>query len=255
MIDRYQAAFLAEEYRTSVGIDNHSSIDVFEVARKIPHLTIVLYPLGENISGMCVMGEKFSVIAVNSKQTRGRQRFTLAHELYHLRYDKEKRTSICPTDISEYDDTERMADAFASYLLLPYHALRKEYSERGLSSENHSYSEGDLITAALEIEYKYGVSRKALTSRLFEDGIITRGEKERLCQNVKIGARQYGFSTALYEPCVGDGARRVEGEYIDLIAELLSVDILSEGRAKELLADGFRQDIEIVSLGDGEIVD
>ena len=51
-----------------------SPIDIFSIAKVIPDLTIVFYPLGSNISGMCIKGRKTNLIAINSGMSVGRQR-------------------------------------------------------------------------------------------------------------------------------------------------------------------------------------
>lgn len=255
MVDKYRGAYLAVDLRAQLGKDNLSAVDVFNVARSIPNLTTLLYPLGDNISGMCITHPRFSLIAINSGQSYGRQRFTLAHELYHLYYDVENSTSICPKDTSKFDDTERTADTFASNFLLPYHALQLELKGRGIL-DGPSLPEGDaLLHCILEIEHKYEISRKALLVRLSEEGLISHQQKEALSKDVKTNARRLGYSLALYEPSLGSSAKKTDGEYLDLIQLLYSNEIISESRAEELLSDGFRDDISIISLEDGDTLD
>ena len=40
--------------RKGLGEDSMSPIDIFSIARTMEDLTTVLYPLGKNISGMCI---------------------------------------------------------------------------------------------------------------------------------------------------------------------------------------------------------
>jgi Zn-dependent peptidase ImmA (M78 family) len=70
---------------------------------------------------MCAKTADICVIAVNSSMSKGRQRFTLAHELYHFKYESENSISICSMKFSAATDDgiEQDADRFASYLLLP----------------------------------------------------------------------------------------------------------------------------------------
>lgn len=255
MSSKYEAAFLADQVRSEFGIDNRSSVDIFNLARQIPHLTTVFYPLGENISGICVKQKNFSIISVNSEQSYGRQRFTMAHELYHLYYDKSSDTSICLSDSSKYNKVEREADSFASYLLLPYHALQSEIKEYGLNKERDALSDDDLLKAVVAIEQRYMISRKALLVRLADVDIITKEQREDLGRNVIKNARRLGYPSALYEPRRGIYMKQVEGEYVDLIVQLYSNDLISQGKAEELLADGFRDDIKVLSLTGEELVD
>ena len=45
---------MAVNLRNELGEDSMSPIDIFSIARTIETLTLVLYPLGKNISGMCI---------------------------------------------------------------------------------------------------------------------------------------------------------------------------------------------------------
>lgn len=254
MARRDHAARQAEELRADFGKDNLSPIDVVACAREVPRLTTVAYPFGGSISGMCVKHDEFLLVAYNSAQTLGRQRFTLAHELYHLYFDERAATTVCPKSTKRYDETEWTADTFASHFLLPYHALRNELRIHGLAPDA-AIEDERLLAAVVAIEQKFGISRLALLVRLQDEGVVDAAQKETLSRNVKAGARRLGYPTALYEPRRGSGARMADGDYVERIATLFSRDILSQGKAEELLADGFRDDIFIETLEDGELVD
>ena len=112
MIDYADLMTKAERLRKQFGEDNNSPIDIFSLAQGIETLTIVYYPLGNKISGMCIKGtEERCTIALNSSMTLGRQRFSLAHEFYHLFYDNNMK-SVCAKSIGTGNETEKMADAF-----------------------------------------------------------------------------------------------------------------------------------------------
>ena len=118
----------AERLRKRLGEDGLSPVDIFALALNMENLTIVYYPMGDNLSGMCIKGqEDNNVIAVNSGMTLGRQRFSLAHEFYHLFYD-DTMISLCAKKIDTGKDTERAADMFASYFLMPEAALQERTS-------------------------------------------------------------------------------------------------------------------------------
>ena len=44
--------------RNELGEDSNSPIDIFALAQRIKGLTIVYYPMGDNLSGMCIKGQK-----------------------------------------------------------------------------------------------------------------------------------------------------------------------------------------------------
>ncbi len=86
-MDKMDLRTRAERIRRQFGEDLSSPIDIFSLVKGIDRLTLVFYPLGQNISGACIKRSASMGIALNSVMTLGRQRFTLAHELYHLFYD------------------------------------------------------------------------------------------------------------------------------------------------------------------------
>lgn len=249
---------LSEELRAQFNIDNLSPIDPFTIARNIPHLSIVLHPLGESISGLCIKQSNYSLIAINSGQTFGRQRFTLSHEFYHLYFDDQAGTIICPVGISpaeasKMNQIEREADSFASFFLLPRLALRNEISSKGISPTCEL--EDALLCSIIQIEQKYGISRKALLVRLEDEGALSPKQIKWLSSNIKQNARRLGFSTSLYDRSCGTSAKKASGQYIDLISELLANSVISRGKAEQYLADGFRDDIHVVELEGDEIFD
>ncbi|MGN0092900.1 MAG: ImmA/IrrE family metallo-endopeptidase [Methanobrevibacter sp.] len=80
---------LAIRLRDRWDINTHSPIDIFPlVLDKIKDLTLLWYGMDQSISGCCCKNDKNQIIMINSNHTRGRQNFTLAHELYHLFFDK-----------------------------------------------------------------------------------------------------------------------------------------------------------------------
>lgn len=87
-------------------------------------ITIVRYPMSSRISGMCTKENEDIIICINSTTSYGRQRFTLAHELYHVLYEENMQRVICDMSMSgDKSNSEKEADQFASYLLMPYDAL------------------------------------------------------------------------------------------------------------------------------------
>ena len=114
-MDKLDLNTKAQELRERMGEDVNSPVDIFSLANQIDKLTIVYYPLGENISGMCVANEKVKLIAVNSTMSYGRQRFSLAHEFYHLYFDELSEFNVCSKKLDSTNEAEKNADQFASY--------------------------------------------------------------------------------------------------------------------------------------------
>ena len=62
---------MAVNLRKELGEDTMSPIDIFSIANTMSDLTIVLYPLGHNISGMCIKTTGGNLIAINSGMSLG----------------------------------------------------------------------------------------------------------------------------------------------------------------------------------------
>ena len=90
------------------------------------------------MSGICIRDGKNKIIGVNSTSTYGRQRFTIAHELYHLYFHEDFESVVCFIDLEmNKSPEEKEADVFASYFLAPYEALSYFISNK-LQKENKS---------------------------------------------------------------------------------------------------------------------
>lgn len=114
----------AIKLREKWGLNPYGSVDITSVVlSKLPDLTLLYIPFSEKTSGMCIKDGNIEIIGINLSMSKGRQRFTLAHELYHLLIEENSgKPIICNNPLR--DDSEREADKFASYLLM---------SEEGLS--------------------------------------------------------------------------------------------------------------------------
>ena len=76
-------------------------------------------PLSDKLFGLSLLSldKKHRFMLVNSNSRRGRQHFTIAHELFHLYYDENPQPHFCDSSIYT-DAAERSANLFASALLM-----------------------------------------------------------------------------------------------------------------------------------------
>ena len=249
-----QEAIIAKavKLRKVLGEDNNSPVDVFALAQTIPNLTIVRYPMGENISGMCIKGKSGEcTIAVNSAMSLGRQRFSLAHELYHMYFD-DNMTSVCGINIGVGKETEKEADSFASYFLMPLGALEEKAEELSALRPNQKLTLADIIS----IEQYFRVSHKAVLFRLKNNEHIDMSQYETLMTSSVAGlAQRMGYSRELYMPTPDSMKYSSFGHYILQAEELLERGIISNGKYDELLMDAFRADLVYGIEEDGDILD
>ena len=240
MIDKALLMAQAALLRNKLGEDSNSPVDIFALAQNIEGLTIVFYPLGENLSGMCIKGTgNTSVVAVNSAMTLGRQRFSLAHEFYHLYFD-ENMVSVCAKTLNSGKETEQSADMFASYFLMPEAALI-------MTAEKlvRNHKDGQLtLDDAIRIEQYFAVSHQATVYRLMHTPYISKeAGNEALNTSVRVRAGLLGYSTDLYRPSPENRQYMTYGNYVKRTEQLLSAGLISNGKYEELLLDAFRQDI------------
>ena len=228
---------LALELRRKFNEDSYSPIDVFSLVNslKSKNITLVKYPMKDRISGMCVKNNDIIVIAINSEMSYGRQRFSLAHELYHVFYDNINENIICQTiSDNERPDNEKEADIFASYLLMPYDALYQYVLEHKINDLN------DII----DLEQLYQISHSAMLYRLKNDNIIS-SEQYKEYSNVSIitEAILRGYDSSLYVRSADDKLYLTLGEYVRKVNKLYNMHKITNGKKEELLMDGFRADI------------
>lgn len=217
--------------------DGYSPIDIFAIVNgwKDKKITIVRYPMSSRISGMCTKENEDIVICINSITSYGRQRFTLAHELYHVLYEEDMQRVICDMSMNEdKSESEREADQFASYLLMPYDALL-EYE--------HDKSKWNL-EKVIDAEQFFQVSHQAMLHRLVCDNLLGNDiADEYKTITVSTVAAKLGYGKELYFPTDKNKQYFTTGEYIRKVEKMAKKDLISEGKREELLLEAYRADI------------
>ena len=168
----------------------------------------------------------------------GRQRFSMAHELYHLFYDENEQSTVCAKKIGTGNNIERAADLFASYFLMPPVALTELIKKIHGSSKDNSG-----IKEIVKIEQYFGVSRQALLCRLIEDNKLTLQQADQFRQGVIRSAINLGYDDSLYKPLLEEKRYKTYGYYIQQTEELLQKALVSTGKYEQLLLTAFRPDL------------
>lgn len=249
MMNKMELSNKASSIRRHLGEDDSSPIDIFSLAQSIESLTLVFYPLGKNISGACIRGSSSSIIALNSDMSIGRQRYSLAHELYHLYFDIGISSTICSNKIGGDNENEKKADQFASYFLMPPIALYEAIHKYRKSSDRHLS-----IAEIIRLEQFFGISHQAMLIRLIEENELSSADAASMQMGIISLAAKLGFDVSLYKPSPEDKKIRVLGHYIFQAETLLQSDIISNGKYEELLLDAFRDDIVFGEETEGGIV-
>lgn len=238
-IDKYELKKNSESLRADFGLDQDSPLDIFNLVSTRDDYTLIFRPLSVMISGMCINAKGNKLIVVNSANTEGRQRFTVAHELYHLNFQDKSSPIICDSNLE--DETkpfdEKKADIFASFFLVPSVGLSKYIKE--LTKEKKLLGLEEIIL----IEQRFKISRSANLVRLESEGHISKELSLTLMKNVQGTARYYSHDISLYKPSPIEKQRYTTGKYITLAKELFDKELISSGKYRELMTRACRADL------------
>ena len=70
--------------RKYFGCSDSGFIDIERVVESQEDITLIFCEFSDDISGLSIKDVNNKIIAINSRLSKGRQRFTIAHELCHL---------------------------------------------------------------------------------------------------------------------------------------------------------------------------
>ncbi len=219
-----EAELLAAKFRCTCGLNLTEPINVKTLIRKLG-ITAVYMPLSEKSYGVgCKSSTDKKFILVNSNSTRGRQHFTIAHELYHLYFEERPVPHMCGQTISA---EEKNANRFASALLMPREGLLSMISPK--EAAGHEIK----LATVLRMEQYFGVSRNTLMIRLKDIGVINQHQLDKLeAIAVKDSALEYGYDLSLYEK---GNEGLVIGDFGEKARLLFEDGKISEGHYNELL--------------------
>jgi len=147
-------------------------VDVQAIAEK-EGARVVFEQLQNEVSGVLVLKNGVTMIAVNALHHPNRQRFTLAHELAHLKLHPHNPTVYVDDLMVHFrggefhrgpTPEEVEANTFAATLLMPESLLEKDLAGRTIDA-----SDDDAVRALAQ---RYRVSQQALTIRLSDLGYV-----------------------------------------------------------------------------------
>ena len=170
--DTNRGAKRARECRAALGLSPTEPLAcVLTVVEEGAGVPVVIAPLGEGVAGACKAIGDFSLLFVNGDQALPRQRFTLAHELGHLR---------CAHDVDGHYETfetlggkttssvEVQANAFAGELLVPAAGLREVLSDE------------PRLEHVVTLASRYGTSPLSMVYSLYRAGLADGPVRDRL---------------------------------------------------------------------------
>lgn len=217
---------LAAQFRARVGLSSSEAINIKSLLRKLNIITL-FKPLSNDFYGMSLRASNnMSFMLINSNNPKGRQHFSIAHELYHIFNDKNPKPHFCGLS-SEKNVTEQDANAFAAAFLMPKSGVLTFISSSELKSKCV-----DLATV-IKLEQYFSVSRSALLVRLKSCDFISQKCYNELVEVKPIeSALLYGYDTDLYK-CGNEGL--FIGDFGEKARRLFEEEKISEGHYNELL--------------------
>ena len=236
MINYKDLEYKANAMRKNFDVSQNEYFDIEHILENINDFTIVYLEMSDNISGLCIKEDSNKIIAVNTNLSKGRQRFTLAHELCHLFYHDEG-CYIC-SSVIEKDKTDKNkeyeADIFASYLLAPTYIFTEKYLYYYQKYNNN-------LLAAVDLEHTFCMSHKAILTRLLFEKLIKKEEYDKYSITSPMGySHKLGLSVELYKPT---RIIKTVGKYIRLSNKLYEEEKISSSKYEQLLLDAFRDDL------------
>ena len=212
---RLQIKDLAEEVRIKFARKGLS--DIFDILSEAAFL--IRKPLDiEELSGFTTYFEGQFIVYLNSNFTLGHERYTGAHELYHLIYNADilKKEKILLND-EKHKAEDAKADVFASEFLMPEDYV-KEVFYKIVNVDKNSILPRHII----RMHNYFKVSYKAMLKRLIQLNLCSIDKYEELVdicslentEQLQSLTRREGYSIDLITP---SKETYVPKEYIEFI--------------------------------------
>jgi Zn-dependent peptidase ImmA (M78 family) len=177
-LDSNRGAKRARETRAALGVDPHAPLRcLLSLVEEDLGLPVLVARLHEAMAGACWQDGTATVLWVNGGQPLVRQRFTLAHELGHVRCG---HVGVAPDSVATVSGAtgaprEVQANAFAAELLFPKAAAAEVVTDKPTLDE--------VVTLAAH----YGVSAAAALFKLISTSRIDAAHAARLRTEIDEG--------------------------------------------------------------------
>jgi Zn-dependent peptidase ImmA (M78 family) len=220
MIERLKMEKRAIAFREKYGLSHTEPIKYYHLLEQLGVVTAFM-KMSSGTSGMALKVDDYRFMLVNCSTSKGKQHFTIGHELYHL-FEQENFTSqVCQTEqFIRKDKEEFCADLFSSHLILPNDGVVAMIPEEQLGVDKIT------LDTVLAIEQQYECSRMAVLYRLKEIGLMSESLLQEFMKDIIKNAHASKYQRDIYLP---DNENRFIGnDYVKGIEKLYSVDKLKE---------------------------
>lgn len=200
-----RAEDIAIAERNRLGLGDNPVGEIKKILENEVGIRIFAMPLPSKIAGLFAYTEQLGAcMATNSRHPQDRQLMTLMHEYAHFLTSRTKADMVVLQVYRRVPASERFADAFARFFLMPASSLQRRFHEIK-KLKNGSITPADL----LELADMYSISFQALLLRLEEIQLLpgrtwdklvhTRGFQVREAQHL-LGIAPKGRSSSIELP-------------------------------------------------------
>jgi Zn-dependent peptidase ImmA (M78 family)/DNA-binding XRE family transcriptional regulator len=165
-------------------------------------------------------------MAINLEHYEERRRWSMAHGYLHFLAHRRKPVVDFDGQYQRLPESERLADAFPKYFLMPTSGLLKRFND--MYRTHGKFTPTNLFTLA----YYYGVSIQALIYRLEEMKLLPSGTWERLRDR---GLKVKKIQQELSLEDIQQRSDIVPIHYQHLAIEALEQGLITEGRFADFL--------------------
>lgn len=231
--ERLQIKELADETR-----NKWSKKGYFDIFTILDHCSILIRrPLESQFSGFSTFLEDEFIVVLNTNYTLGHERFTGAHELYHLTYNQDvlRREHLM---LSGNNEEENKAQGFAAEFLMPEDGVKDSFYK--VVGEGISVDQVE-ARHVIRMQHVFQVSYLAMLKRLIQLNLCAvkryeflrdYGSLERTEELQKITRRE-GYEIHLIQPSL---ITSISDEYIQATRSNFEKKNISYGKLFEVLA-------------------
>ena len=228
---RIEMKDLADEARHNWG--KKGITDIFDILDNAS--LFVRIPLNTtNISAFTTYMDEEFVVVINSNGTLGRERFSGAHELYHLTYEKDELKK--QNKLTRDPESENKANIFATEFLMPEDGIKTIFYK--LVNQNPNEIQPRHI---VRMQQKFKVSYRAMLKRLIQLGLCDKTKYEDLreystlekADELKKITKEEGFGLELITSSM---KKSISQENIEIARRLYEDGKISYGKLDYLLS-------------------
>lgn len=208
-------------------------LNIFQIVRnsfrRKGYLTLEMPFDDDEIGALCYRGDGLGYVVINTSLPRVNANFAIAHEIYHVFFQKSEFVSKVEfSDDSSYEyEEEYAANLFAGMLLMP------EVSFRRLYGTFQKESRGDELETILRLMSYYEVPYMAVLIRCLELNLISGNfAVEKLLDIGRLKVRQM-LADLWLDESIMDASGRDDYSHIEQLVEKTGRQYMEEGYINE----------------------